>query len=393
MFPIDALVFDIILPATARPTAEHIKEALGEEAAASRLVVDVDLDFPQLEAEISPTFLLRKRGDRRIYVVDESSAPMRQNPRAQPIVPRDLRAEKDRLVRLVGKMGARLGRMNAFGTWGDAVVVARSARDLRAVALLGWALDPVVDLEGRRRSQQLSQREFELKLASYEKRLDELDDATLLARVAPASLEKNGPKGAELLAIHVLSDRDGSWDIRKSYELEKRLAAVEKFSRIPGARQEPVAPEPPPAPKAEAPPPEPPRPAGPPIRAMDLAGRVLLVVPAERFESETITALGKRPLDALTGADPVTGKQRDLIHQHGCAFIAPLAFLSEVFLDGKPLDRRRFEAEAVAGPDGARALEALLPRYGTVRVLEVGGKRWVTSELQADPTALVAAAG
>jgi hypothetical protein len=387
VFPLDSLVFDLILPATARPTTEDIKEGLGAEAAKSRLMLDVDLDFPQLEGE-SPTFLLRKRGDRRLLVVDEATAPMRQNPRTQPIVPRDLRPEKDRLAKLVDKMGARLGRMGAFGSWGDAAVVARSGRDLRAVALLSWALDPVTDLEGRRRAQQLSQREFELKLAGFDKRLDELDDATILARVPPATLERRGPKGAELLVVHVLSDRDGSWDLRKSYEAEKRIGAVELFSRLPGARQNVVAAEP----EAEAPPApsEPPRPAGPPIRAAVHDGRVVLVIPGERFESETITALGKRPLDALSSSDPVTGKQRDAIHLSGCGFVAPLAFLSEVFVDGKPLDRRRFDAEAIQAGEGTRALVGHLPRFGAVRILERGGKRWVTSELAGDPAPLLA---
>src|SRR5262249_35358726 len=123
------------------------------------------------------------------------------------------------------------------------------------------------------------------------------------------------------------------------------------------------------------------------------AGRILLVIPAERFESETITALGKRPLDALTSADSVSGKQRDAIHQHGAGFVAPLAFLSEVFIDGKPIDRRRFEAEATEAAPGIRALEGLLPRFGSVRILERGGKRWVTSELAGDPAALLAATG
>jgi hypothetical protein len=396
MLSLDSLVFDIILPGTARPTPEQVVEGLGGEAVAkSRMILDVDLDVPQLEQEISPTFLLRKRGDRRLLVVAEG--PLRENPRTQAIVAKDLRPEKERLVNLVDKMGARIGRMGAFGTWGDAVIVCRSPRDLRAVLLLGWALDPVTDLEGRRRGQQLSQREFELKLASFDKRLDELDDAVILAKVPPATLEKKGPKGAELLVVSLLSDRDGSWDIRKSYELEKRVAAVEQFSRIPGAKQSIVAaePEPPPAPAAapapvKEPPPEPPRPVGPPIRAAEVGGRIILVVPPERLDSDTITALGKRPIDILTSKDDVTGKQRDHIHQHGSGFIAPLEFLSEVFLEGKPLDRKRFEAEAQTGGDGVRTLDAHLPRYGAVRILEKGGKRWITSETTGDAAALLA---
>jgi len=400
MLSLDSLVFDIILPATARPTPEQLVEGLGGEAVAkSRMVLDVDLDVPQLEQEISPTFLLRKRGDRRLLIVGEG--PLRENPRTQAIVAKDLRSEKDRLVSLVDKMGARIGRMGAFGAWGDAVIVCRSPRDLRAVLLLGWALDPVTDLEGRRRGQQLSQREFELKLASFEKRLDELDDAAILSRISPATLEKKGPKGAELLVVSALSDRDGSWDIRKSYELEKRVAALDLFSRIPGAKQSIIAPEAEPTaapaaaaaaetPEAPEPPPEPPKPAGPPIRAAEIGSRIVLVVPPERLDSDTITTLGKRPIDILTSKDAVTGKQRDSIHQHGAGFIAPLEFLSEVFIEGKPLDKKRFEAEAQTAADGVRTLEAHLPRFGAVRILDKGGKRWITSETTGDAAALLA---
>jgi hypothetical protein len=405
MLSLDSLVFDLILPGTARPTPEQVVEALGgEDIAKTRAILDVDLDVPQIEAEISPTFLLRRRGDRRILVVAEG--PLRENPRSQPIVAKDLRPEKARLVKLVEATGARIGRLGAFGAWGDGVIVCRSARDLRAVLLLAWGLDPFIDLDGRKRGQQLSQREFEMKLAAFEKRLDELDDRVILGRVPPAALERVGPKDAELLVISLLSDKDGSWDIRKSYELEKRVGALDQFSRIPGARQAIVAaaetdtaPPPPPeakdvpapAPLAEPPePPEPPRPVGPPIQAVDVGKRVILIIPGERLDSDTVTALGKRALDILAPKDAVTSKQRDQIHQAGSGFIAPLEFLSEVFLEGKPLDKRRFEAEAQPAGEGIRALEAHLPRYGTVRVLERGGKRWITSETSGDAGALLA---
>src|SRR5688500_7811893 len=157
MFPLDSLVMDLIFPATARPTPEQVHDGLGgEEVAAARTIIDVDLDLPQIEAEISPTFLIRRRGERRGFIVDEN--PLRESPRSQPIVARDLRPERERLARTVEKTGARLGRLGAFGAWGDAAIVARSPRDLRALALLSWALDPTVDMDGRRRAAQLNQR-------------------------------------------------------------------------------------------------------------------------------------------------------------------------------------------------------------------------------------------
>jgi hypothetical protein len=408
MFALDSLVFDLVFGADARPTPEQLLEGLGgEEVAKKRMILDPDLDAPQYEMEVSPTVPLRRRGERRLLIVSDEA--MRKDPRREPIIPRDLRPEKDRLVALVEKTGARFGRMQAFGSWGDAAVVVRSLRDLRGLALLPWALDPTIDVDGRRRAKQLSEAEFELKIGAFERRLDELDDAQILARIPTATLEKHG----SVLCVHVLSDVDGSWDVRKSYELEKRVAAWDLFARIPGARVQPE--EPPPAaaaaedltpaqgtvapadakptagaPAAAPPPPPPPAPEppkGPPITATDVGGRLVLRIPAERFDLDSVTALGRKQVDILSSIDKVSGKDKDRIHHEGCGFIAPLEFLSEVFLEGKPLDRKRFEAEATPTSNG-RALEAHLPRFGSVRVLEVGGKRYVTSELSADPAVL-----
>jgi hypothetical protein len=386
MFAIDSLVIDLVFGAAAKLSPEIILDALGgEEVAQTRVIVDPDLDLPQYEMEVSPTVPLRRRGERRLLIVDESVAPLRKDPSADPIVARDLRSEKQRLVDLVEKTGARLGRLCAFGTWGDAAIVVRSARDLRGLMLLGWALDPTTDIDGRRRATPLSKREFEEKLLAFDKRLDEVPDATLLARIPPGHLERR----TEVLVVDVLSDVDGSWDIRKSYELEKRVSACELFAKIPGAR---VIPEPepaPPPPETPAPTAAPTPPQGPPIRATHLSGRVFLWIPAERFDLDAISALSRGLWEILKDGDPVSGADKDLLHREGGAFVAPLSFLSEVFLDGKPLDRRRFESEAVVLGEGLRALEAHLPRFGPVRVLDVHGKRFVSSDVGLEPTQLL----
>jgi len=96
-----------------------------------------------------------------------------------------------------------------------------------------------------------------------------------------------------------------------------------------------------------------------------------------------------RGLARVLGGRFIPGRLRDRIHEAGCGFVAPLAFLSEVFLEGRPLDRRRFDAEAVEIAPGARALEAHLPRFGPVRVVDLGGKRWVTSEVGLAPDRLL----
>jgi hypothetical protein len=423
----DTPVIDLIYGADAQPTPESMIEALGgEAAAATRMILDVDLDAPQYETDISPTIMLRRRGERRLIIVDEQAQPMRKNPRTEPIIAKDLRPERDRLAAIVEKTGARLGRLGSFGSWGEAAIVVRQPVDLRAILLLGWALDPATDVDGRRRASQLSQKEFEEKLTAYPRRLEELDDLAILSRVPPATLTRKGT----LLIVDVLSDRDGSWDVRKSYELEKRVAATDLFARIPGARvpvpaseaseqrptvsmramtPPPVAAEPAPAaarvetPAARAPtapspppvaePPAPPKPAGPPIVAAELAGRLILRLPAERFDTDAIGLLSKKSVDIVGAADRLSGAQKDQMHRDGYGFVAPLAFLSEVFVEGKPLDKKRLEAEGRPGPDGTRVLEVHLPRFGPVLLVDGGpGQRWVTSETAGDVAALLAIA-
>ena len=64
---------------------------------------------------------------------------------------------------------------------------------------------------------------------------------------------------------------------------------------------------------------------------------------------------------------------RDKIQRDGASWIAPLEFLSEVFVEGKPLTKRssRRKRDAV---DGGRALDVHFPRFGDVMLLEIAGK-------------------
>ena len=121
--------------------------------------------------------------------------------------------------------------------------------------------------------------------------------------------------------------------------------------------------------------------AGPPLAVAELGGAVLLVFPAERFDLDVAAALGKRDWDAvLRRGDVTSGAIRDRIQRDGAGWVAPLEFLSEVFLDGKPLAKPAFEAGARAIATGGRALDVHFPRFGPVVLLEVPGKgRFVTS--------------
>ena len=120
----------------------------------------------------------RRRGERRLMIIDDQAIDAARRIRsADPLIKADLRPAKEALIAMLPELPIRLGRLFALGSWGDAVIVARSVRDLRGICLLPWALDPQVDIDGKRRQTPLSQKEFEAKLIAFEKRLEELDDA------------------------------------------------------------------------------------------------------------------------------------------------------------------------------------------------------------------------
>lgn len=386
MLALDSLVIDLIFQKDAPLDPDTLIDALGgEEAVASRKILDPDMQDPRFEMEVSPSMPFRRRGERRLMIVDDSVAPMRQDPRRDMVVPIDLRGEKERLIHLCEVLDVRLGRIFALGSWGSAVTVARSARDLRAISLLLWALNPMIDVDGNRRASQLTQSEFEAKLAAYEKRLDELDDSEILAALDDDVLERRDG----LLVVDLLED-DGTWDVRKSHEVEQALAAMDRFSMIPGAPASPKKPDEKPARDtaargqaagdraAAAPPAEAPAQR---ITAAEVGGRVLLLVPAERFDLDVAAALGKGDFDAvLHRADDIPGPTRDRIYHDGAEFAAPLEFLSEVFVSGKPLSRPEFDAKATQLAEGVRAMEVHCPRFGPVMLLDVAGRgRFITS--------------
>ncbi len=383
MLQMDSVVTDLIFKSDATLDQATLLTGLGgSEQVAKWKVLDPDMLDPRAEMELSPSMPFRRRGERRLMLMDETGAPLRgENPDPNVQVPLDLRPAKEALIGICERLPIRLGRLSMLGSWGDAVMVARSARDLRAIALLPWILDPQVDIDGKRRGSQLSQKEFETKVMAYDKRLDELDDVDILASItdlAGVNLEQRG----ELIIVDVL-DAEGKWLPKDSLAMEDALAAWKRFSMIPGApasKPRPaapptngVAPAPAPAPKVE--------PKGPPLIVSEIAGRVLLVFPAERFDLDVAAALAKRDWDSIVrSSDGLTGSQRDRLHRDGGGFIAPLEFLSEVFVEGKPLSKPQFEKDSSPLSSGGKAMAVHFPRFGPVSLFEIPGQgRFVTS--------------
>lgn len=380
---LDSLVTDLMFQASAAIDQKTLIDGLGgQEALETKQLLDVDRLDPRAEMELSPSMPFRRRGERRLMIIDDQTVTPRPDPQADPLINTDLRAAKEALIATCQKLPIRLGRLFVLGSWGDAVLVARSVRDLRGICLLPWALDPQVDVDGKRRATPLSQKEFEAKIMAYEKRLEELDDQEIIKGLSGVSFERRG----DVVVVDVL-EADGTWDQRKSLLMEQQLAAVERFSMIPGAPAQPKATNGAPAPKPEptkpaAKPAEPPKPEpkGPPIMAKEIDGAVVLVFPAERFDLDVAAALGKRDWDfVVRRSDNLPGSMRDKIQRDGANWIAPIEFLSEVFVDGKPLTKAEFERDAKTA-EGVKSLDVHFPRFGAVTLLEISGKgRFVTS--------------
>src|SRR5262245_26180867 len=291
---LDSLVTDLIFQSTAAIDQKALVEGLGGQAALEhKQLLDVDRLDPRAEMELSPSMPFRRRGERRLMLIDDQIITPRADPQADPWIKNDLRPAKQALIAICQSLPMRLGRLFALGSWGDAVIVARNVRDLRAICLLPWALDPQVDVDGKRRQTPLSQKEFEAKIMTYEKRLEELDDKQIIANLTAASFERRG----DLVVVDVL-EADGTWDQRKSLAMETQLAAVDRFSLIAGAPAQPKTSDRPtksmrsPADGAKPAPPPKPEPKGPPLSAREVDGAVVLVFPAERFDLDVAAALG-----------------------------------------------------------------------------------------------------
>src|ERR1700759_2341918 len=217
---LDSLVTDLMFQANAAIDQKTLIDGLGGETAlATKQLLDVDRLDPRAEMELSPSMPFRRRGERRLMILDDSTITPRQDPQGDPLIKNDLRPAKEALIAICQALPIRLGRLFALGSWGDAVIVTRSVRDLRAIALLPWALDPQVDVDGKRRQTPLSQKEFEAKIMAYEKRLEELTEKQILANLTGVSFERRG----DLVVASVL-EPDGTWDQRKSIAMETKLA-------------------------------------------------------------------------------------------------------------------------------------------------------------------------
>mgnify|MGYP003631538640 CR=1 FL=1 len=390
---IDSLVTDLMFQSGDALDPEVLVEVLGgQEELAKKQVLDPDMQDPRFEMELSPSMPFRRRGERRLMLIDDSVAPMRPDPQATTVISVDLRPARDELIKVCTAVPIRIGRLFALGSWGDAVWIVRSYRDLRGLCLISWALDPAMDIDGRRRASPLGQSEFEEKLMAYDKRLDELDEDQIRACLGDANIEE---REDGLIIIDMLEE-DGTWDQKNSLMREMAVAAIERFSHFPGAKNnepvdattaeiEPAAeskPEPAPAPEpvveAVA--------NVAPLQTKRLGDALLIIFPQERFDLEVASKLGKRDWDNIVvPVDGINGETKDMLYRTGADFVAPIEFFSEVFVEGKPLSKPQFEKDAHSyegAHSGVRSMEVQLPRFGPVLLFtRPDGSRFVSSNL------------
>jgi hypothetical protein len=110
---------------------------------------------------------------------------------------------------------------------------------------------------------------------------------------------------------------------------------------------------------------------------------LLIFFPPSRFDLEVAAHLGKKDWSAiLRDEDKMDGADKDTLYQHGADFVAGVEFLSEVFVEGKPLGKAEFEAGASISDSGLRSMEVHFPRFGPVMLISrPDGSRLVTSRL------------
>ncbi len=391
---IDSLVTDLMFQSGDALDPEVLVEVLGgQEELAKKQVLDPDMQDPRFEMELSPSMPFRRRGERRLMLIDDSVAPMRPDPQATTVIPVDLRPARDELIKVCSAVPVRVGRLFALGSWGDAIWIVRNYRDLRGLCLISWALDPSMDIDGRRRATPLGQSEFEEKLMAYDKRLDELSDEQIRASLGDANIDE---REDGLIVIDMLEE-DGTWDQKNSLMREMAVAALDRFSHFPGAKNNEAPAEAEQAPSTaedQEAQPEPAAEAEPlpetsnvvPLRTKRLGDSLLVIFPPERFDLEVASKLGKRDWDSiLEPSDGIDGETKDVLYRKGADFVAPIEFYSEVFVEGKPLSKPQFEEGAQThegAHTGVRSMEVQLPRFGPVMLFtRPDGSRFVSSNL------------
>src|SRR3954464_3958526 len=102
---LDSLVTDLIFQATAAIDQKTLIEGLGgQDALETKQLLDVDRLDPRAEMELSPSMPFRRRGERRLMILDDKAVTPRTDPQTDPWIKSDMRPAKEALVGICQKL-------------------------------------------------------------------------------------------------------------------------------------------------------------------------------------------------------------------------------------------------------------------------------------------------
>src|ERR1044071_2390781 len=114
---LDSLVTDLIFQSSAAIDQKALIDGLGgQDALQTKQLLDVDRLDPRAEMELSPSMPFRRRGERRLMLIDDKAITPREDPQGDPMIKSDLRAAKEELIGMCQKLPVRLGRIFALGS-------------------------------------------------------------------------------------------------------------------------------------------------------------------------------------------------------------------------------------------------------------------------------------
>src|SRR5436853_3393906 len=112
---LDSLVTDLIFQTSAAIDQKTLIDGLGgQDALENKQLLDVDRLDPRAEMELSPSMPFRRRGERRLMLIDDQALTPRADPQADPWLKTDLRPYKEQLIGMCAKLPLRLGRLFAL---------------------------------------------------------------------------------------------------------------------------------------------------------------------------------------------------------------------------------------------------------------------------------------
>src|ERR1700712_3562064 len=100
-----SLVTDLMFQANTAIDQKTLIEGLGGETALeTKQLLDVDRLDPRAEMELSPSMPFRRRGERRLMIIDDQAITPRPDPQADSWIKNDLRPAKEALIAVCGSL-------------------------------------------------------------------------------------------------------------------------------------------------------------------------------------------------------------------------------------------------------------------------------------------------